>query len=97
MISANEAYDISFVNDKCKEYIDAIEQKILEAAKAGKCNISIELISFGLDIAADNGNKITIAIVNYLRSLGYNVFIDNSDYYAALLIDWSVTEDQNNN
>ena len=96
MISAKEAYDISLMNDECKEYIKSIEQDILKAAKAGKCNISIELISFGLDIAADNGNKITIVIVNYLRSLGYNVFIDNSDYYAALLIDWSVTEDQNN-
>ena len=97
MINAKEAYIISLMNDECKEYLDAIEQNILRAAGAGKCNISIELISFGLDIAADNGNKITIAIVNYLRSLGYNVFIDNSDYYAALLIDWSVTEDQNNN
>lgn len=65
-------------------------------SKACDYEISIDLVSFGLDIAADNGNKITIAIVNYLRSLGYNVFIDNSDYYAALLIDWSVTEDQNN-
>lgn len=97
MISAKDANNISFMNDKCKEYIKSIEQDILKAAKAGECNISIELISFGLDIAADNGNKITIAIVNYLRSLGYNVFIDNSDYYAALLIDWSVTENQNNN
>lgn len=96
MINAKEANNISFVNDECKEYLKSIEQDIIKADKAGECSISIELISFGLDITADNGNKITIAIVNYLRSLGYNVFIDNSDYYAALLIDWSVTEDQNN-
>lgn len=96
MISAKEANNISFTNDECKEYLESIEQDIIKAAKIGKCNISIELISFGLDITADNGNKITTAIVNYLRSLGYNVFIDNSDYYAALLIDWSATEDRNN-
>ena len=93
MISAKEANIISLVNDECKEYLDTIEQDILKAAKDGECHISIELISFGLDITADNGNKITNAIVNYLSSLGYNVFIDDSDYYASLLIDWSVTED----
>lgn len=96
MISAKEANIISLVNDCFGDYLDSIEKDIIKAAKTGECHISIELISFGLDIAADNGNKITNAIANYLRSLGYNVFIDGSDYYASLLIDWSVTEDQNN-
>lgn len=96
MISAKEANIISLVNDCFRDYLDSIEKDIIKSAKAGECCISIELISFGLDIATDNGNKITKAIVNYLRSLGYNVFIDDSDYYASLLIDWSVTEDQNN-
>jgi hypothetical protein len=36
MISAKEAYNISFVNDVCKEYLDEIERKILEEAKVGK-------------------------------------------------------------
>ena len=96
MISAKEANIISLVNDCFGDYLDSIEKDIIKAAKTGECHISIELISFGLDIAADNGNKITNAIANYLRSLGYNVFIDDSDYYVSLLIDWSVTEDQNN-
>lgn len=96
MISAKEANIISLVNDCFGDYLDSIEKDIIKAAKAGECHISIELISFGLDITADNGNKITNTIVNYLRSFGYNVFIDDSDYYASLLIDWSVIEDQNN-
>lgn len=96
MISAKEANIMSLVNDYFRDYLDSIEKDIIKAAKAGECSISIELISFGLDITADNGNKITNTIVNYLRSFGYNVFIDDSDYYASLLIDWSVIEDQNN-
>lgn len=93
MISAKEANIISLVNDCFGDYLDSIEKDIIKAAKAGECHISIELISFGLDITANNGNKITNTIVNYLSSLGYNVFIDDSDYYASLLIDWSVTGD----
>lgn len=96
MISAKEANIMSLVNDCFRDYLDLIEKDIIKAAKAGECSISIELISFGLDITANNGNKITNTIVNYLRSFGYNVFIDDSDYYASLLIDWSVIEDQNN-
>lgn len=74
MISAKEAYNISFVNDVCKEYLDEIERKILEA-KAGNYNVSIKLAASGLDISEDESHKITIAIVGYLRSLGYNVSI----------------------
>lgn len=31
MISAKEANNISFINDECREYLDEIERKILEA------------------------------------------------------------------
>lgn len=88
MISAKEAYDISFVNDKCKEYLDEIERKILEAAKAGNYNVSIKLVACGLDISEDESRKITIAIIGYLRSLGYHSVISGDKRYAALLVYW---------
>ena len=70
MINAKEAYNISFVNDVCKEYLEEIERKILEA-KAGNYNVSIKLAACGLDISEDESHKIAIAIAGYLRSLGY--------------------------
>ena len=88
MISAKEAYDISFVNDECKEYLEAIELKILEAAGSGRYGTSIELAARGLDISEDESRKITIAIVGYLRSLGYHASISKNERYAALLISW---------
>ena len=36
MISAKEANNISFIYDKCGEYLDSIEKDIIETAKAGK-------------------------------------------------------------
>ena len=36
MISAKEANNISFIYDKCGEYLDSIEKDIIKAAKAGK-------------------------------------------------------------
>lgn len=51
MISAKEAYNISFVNDECKEYLDEIERKILEEAKTDNYNVSIKLATRGLDIS----------------------------------------------
>lgn len=74
MISAKEAYNISFVNDVCKEYLEEIERKILEA-KAGNYNVSIKLAACGLDISEDESHKIAIAIAGYLRSLGYHSVI----------------------
>lgn len=74
MISAKEAYNISFVNDACKEYLEEIERKILEA-KAGNYNVSIKLAACGLDISEDESHKIAIAIAGYLRSLGYHSVI----------------------
>lgn len=74
MINAKEAYNISFVNDVCKEYLEEIERKILEA-KAGNYNVSIKLAACGLDISEDESHKIAIAIAGYLRSLGYHSVI----------------------
>ena len=93
MISAKEAYNISFVNDVCKEYLEEIERKILEA-KAGNYNVSIKLAACGLDISEDESHKITIAIIGYLRSLGYYSVIAGDERYAALLVSWVKPEEQ---
>lgn len=94
MISAKEAYNISFVNDECKEYLDEIERKILEEAKAGNYNVSIKLATRGLDISEDESHKITIAIIGYLRSLGYHSVISVDERNAALLISWVQPEEE---
>lgn len=94
MISAKEAYNISFVNDECKEYLDEIEREILEEAKAGNYNVSIKLAARGLDIHEDENRKITIAIVEYLRSLEYHSVISRDERYAALLASWVKPEEQ---
>ena len=93
MISAKEAYNISFVNDECKEYLDEIERKILEA-KAGNYNVSIKLAASGLDISEDESHKITIATIGYLRSLGYHSVISGDERYAALLTSWVQPEEE---
>ena len=84
MISAKEAYNISFVNDECNEYLDEIERKILEEAKAGNYNVSI-----GVDTATRDGKKIANEIADYLSNAGYNVSIDSGDNRASLKIDLS--------
>lgn len=94
MISAKEAYSISFVNDECQEYLDEIERKILEEAKAGNYNVSIKLAARGLDISEDESRKITMAIIGYLRSLGYHSVISGDERYAALLIFWVQPEEE---
>lgn len=94
MISAKEAYSISFVNDECQEYLDEIERKILEEAKAGNYNVSIKLAARGLDISEDKSRKITMAIIGYLRSLGYHSVISGDERYAALLISWVQPEEE---
>lgn len=94
MISAKEAYNISFVNDECKEYLDEIEREILEEAKAGNYNVSIKLATCGLDISEDESHKITIAIIGYLRSLGYHSVISGDERNAALLISWVQPEEE---
>lgn len=89
-----EAYSISFVNDECQEYLDEIERKILEEAKAGNYNVSIKLAARGLDISEDESRKITMAIIGYLRSLGYHSVISGDERYAALLISWVQPEEE---
>jgi len=88
MISAKEAYDISFVNDVCKEYLESIEKDIVKAAKAGKYDVSIELAEHGLAVSEDDNRKITMAIIGYLRSLGYYATIHRIERHASLLVSW---------
>ena len=90
MISAKEANNISFIYGKCGEYLDSIEKDIIKAAKAGRYDILIELISFGIDIASDETHEIIVAIIDYLRNLGYNASVAKkvNGYYASLLISW---------
>lgn len=90
MISAKKARHISFVNDKLGDYLDSIENDIMKAAKAGKYDVSIPLVSFGIDIASDDSHEIVVAIIDYLRNLGYSATVSNkvNGYYASLLISW---------
>ena len=90
MISAKEANNISFIYGKWGEYLDSIEKDIMKAAKAGRYDILIELISFGIDITYDETNEIVVAIIDYLRNLGYNASVAKkvNGYYASLLISW---------
>lgn len=90
MISAKEANNISFINNECREYLNSIEKNIIKAAKEGRYDISIELASFGIDIAADDSREIVVAIIDYLRNLGYRATVSKkvNGYYAWLLISW---------
>lgn len=88
MISAKEAYNISFVNDVCQEYLDTIEQDIKAAAEKGRYDVSIEIAARGLAISDEENRKITIAITSYLRSLGYHAYVSKHERRAALLISW---------
>lgn len=94
MISAKEAYDISFVNDECKEYLESIEKYIVKAAKAGKYDVSIELAERGLAVSEDDNRKITMAIIGYLRSLGYYATISRIESHASLLVSWFRPEEE---
>ena len=62
----------------------------MKAAKAGKYDVSIQLVSFGIDIASDDSHEIVVAIIDYLRNLGYNASVAKkiNGYYASLLISW---------
>ena len=46
MISAKEANNISFIYDKCGEYLDSIQKDIIKAAKAGRYDVPIR--DFGM-------------------------------------------------
>ena len=97
MISAKEANNISFIYGKCGEYLDSIEKNIIKAAKAGRYDILIDLISFGIDIASDESHEIVVAIIEYLRNLGYSVTVSKkvNGYYASLLISWVKSLEEN--
>ena len=90
MISAKEANNISFIYDKCGEYLDSIEKDISKAAKAGRDDVSIQLVSFGIDIASDESHEIVVAIINYLRNLGYSATVAKkvNGYYSSLFVSW---------
>lgn len=57
--------------------------------KACDYEISIDLVSFGVDTATMDGKKIANEIADYLSNAGYNVSIDSGDNRASLKIDLS--------
>ena len=57
--------------------------------KACDYEISIDLVSFGVDTATRDGKKIANDIADYLGNAGYNVSISSGDRRASLTIDLS--------
>ena len=57
--------------------------------KACDYEISIDLVSFGVDTATKDGKKIADDIADYLGNAGYNVSISSGDRRASLTIDLS--------
>ena len=90
MISAKEANNISFIYGKCGEYLNSIEKNIIKSAKAGRYYVSIQLVSFGIDIASDESHEIVVAIIDYLRNLGYSATVAKkvNGYYSSLFVSW---------
>lgn len=82
--------------------VDSRDVRILGAdmskaePKACDYEISIDLVSFGVDTATRDGKKIAKEIADYLSDAGYNVSISSVNNRASLIIDLSATEDQNN-
>ena len=60
--------------------------------KACDYEISIDLVSFGVDTATRDGKKIANEIADYLGNAGYNVSISSGDRRASLTIDLSITK-----
>lgn len=60
--------------------------------KACDYEISIDLVSFGVDTDTRDGKKIANDIADYLRTAGYNVSISSGDHRASLIIDLSATK-----
>lgn len=69
----------------------------MSKGEAQTCNhdIVIDLFSFGVDTATEDGKKIANEIADYLSNAGYNVSVNNNDRHASLIIDLSATKDQN--
>lgn len=61
-------------------------------SKACDYEISIDLVSFGVDTATRGGKKIANDIVDYLSNAGYNISISSGDNRASLKIDLSNTK-----
>jgi hypothetical protein len=61
-------------------------------SKACDYEISIDLVSFGVDTATRDGKKIANDIVDYLSNAGYNISISSGDNRASLKIDLSNTK-----
>lgn len=74
---------------------DSSDVRILGADMSHKtCDyeISIDLVSFGVDTDTRDGKKIANDIADYLRTAGYNVSISSGDHRASLTIDLSDTK-----
>lgn len=78
--------------------VDSRDVRILGAdmskAEPKECDyeISIDLVSFGVDTATRDGKKIANEIADYLGNAGYNVSISSGDNRASLKIDLSATK-----
>lgn len=62
---------------------------LISAPKTCDYEISIDLVSFGVDTATRDGKKIANNIADYLGNAGYNVSISSGDCRASLTIDLS--------
>lgn len=78
--------------------VDSRDVQILGAdmsnAEPKTCDyeISIDLVSFGVDTATRDGKKIANDIADYLGNAGYNVSISSGDRRVSLTIDLSNTK-----
>ena len=78
--------------------VDSRDVRILGAdmskaePKAFDYEVSIDLVSFGVDTATRDGKKIANDIADYLGNAGYNVSISSGDRRASLTIDLSNTK-----
>lgn len=78
--------------------VDSRDVRILGAdmskaePKAFDYDMSIDLVSFGVDTATRDGKKIAKEIADYLSDAGYNVSISSVDNRASLIIDFSNTK-----
>ena len=74
---------------------DSSDVRILGADMSHKAcdyEISIDLVSFGVNTATRDGKKIANDIADYLGNAGYNVSISSGDCRASLTIDLSNTK-----
>lgn len=88
----------SFWKSLDRSIVDFRDVQILDAdmskaePKACDYEISIDLVSFGVDTATRDGKKIANEIADYLGNAGYNVSISSGDRHASLTIDLSNTK-----